>query len=416
MFWVLIFLFNFFVSPIQAGSLSDSYQATIHSLDFLRSSKTGMLADRIQWNLFDRGLEQKQITNSSTSPTNIGLDLLWMAESFDEFPQHLLSIEKLLSSLETLPKHPASGFYFGWYNYETKEPTAYNISSVDNLHLAIALWALSEYGPEVTRARALKLFQAMDWNFFVDKSHLQWTIIGNYNYDPELEEWSPDGFRYDYLGSEARSLAALIPIFLNLNPKLFVTSQKIEEREIAPNKTTLLTWDGGLFQLLLPQLLIHESQYSPHLREAFTNAVEYVFDNPHLIGKLRVPRAHSASDFWDFNKKEVGYGSFGAWDFLPFIKHKFWEKEEMQSTIEKVFSPHALFLAMEFDVKRTEKSFQKLALLRSKSTDQWFFNNERGWLDALHVQSFEKGYICPSQTSLNQLMSLWLSKNKKMAP
>ncbi|MBL7556472.1 MAG: hypothetical protein JNM24_11685 [Bdellovibrionaceae bacterium] len=90
-----------------------------------------------------RGKKNK-IVNGNTSGTNIAIDLLIQVELLAQQPNHkkaYSNISKVLETLTRIERHPESGLFFSWYS--TNDITTVgsrNLSSIDNLHLAIALW------------------------------------------------------------------------------------------------------------------------------------------------------------------------------------------------------------------------------------------------------------------------------------
>jgi hypothetical protein len=341
-----------------------------------------------------------------TSPTNIALDLLVQREAWDlpEYRERAAeSISRTIGTLQVLERHGASGMFHNWYSVGDPGAAARVadpfLSSVDNLHLAYALWVIARTGPEESRAVAQRVFLSMDFGVFHDPH--DGLFVGGARL--VAGEVIPEKWKYRYFGSEARSLYAIgWALGLVRSPDFASQALRSIHADVLswsqPDQIhrLLALWDGGAFQLLLPRLLIAEERYSSQLAKMFVAYGRYIVDQGEKRG-LPVPAAHSACQFdrlgYQGKAGSVGLVAPANGDVLnPHLRERW----------EAVFTPHAAMLAA--PLLPLELSD---ALVRAESLSDGkvsLYREGLGWMDALHVQGPRKGEVVPIQLALDQAM------------
>jgi hypothetical protein len=226
--------------------------------------------------------------------------------------------------------------------------------------------------------------------------------------------WKVEPWNYDYFGSEARSIYALTwalglihdPQFLD---KAFA-NLKIEtycwnyEGSFHP---ILRLWDGGAFQMLLPQTLIKESVYSKSLDSSFKNYAQYILAEQERLG-LAVPAAFSASDagidgescggqtgLACYNGKEGSPALVATTDVDLLVP-------TMRSQWDAVFTPHAAFLAAQANPSLLVGPLEEASLLSYGAYP--LYRPGLGFMDADRVRAPFVGEVVPSMLSLDQEM------------
>ena len=225
----------------------------------------------------------------ATSPTNIGLYLAALLVQRDRGavpgPEARARVVTTLATLERLPKD-SRGFLFNWYDasdgalrlqsgegldasgvQRTANDGAF-VSSVDNGNLMIALEGL-RHGfrddPAVTRTidavlTPMKLAFSEAFLETETGSLAAGTLrLGYYVRADQRELRTPH--HYDRFGSEARSTVALLEAegylpegsLALLGERTSVAEAVVGEERVRVFKA----WDGGVFQWLLPNVLLH---------------------------------------------------------------------------------------------------------------------------------------------------------------
>lgn len=279
-----------------ARSYSDYLDDTLQGLERVRGDN-GLPRDAVLV-ARDGTLRPPRDVAGVTSPSNIGLDLLLQIDLLDRAPYRdraRANIDKSLSTLDQLPFHKDSGLFFSWYFTTGVAAAQRDVSSVDNLHLAIGLWAVAQKLPGTPAASvAHRLFARMDFSAFVDKT--KGVLGGNLRF-LQAGNWALDSYRYDYFGSETRGLySAGAAIGIRGLDRGFLESaiDKLTTEMATPyGQRILRTWDGGTFQLFLPELLLGESRYSREMTTTLEAYAEYAWREGQRRG-LPVPATHSA--------------------------------------------------------------------------------------------------------------------------
>lgn len=218
-----------------------------------------------------------KVFDNTFGATDVGLDLLVQMSAL-EVPELRAraeyNIHQILGVLARIPRH-GSGLFFRWYRPSEGGSWASvsddDVSSIDNLHLALALWTASQRLVKKLpglSAQARCLYSAFDFTPFFD---VERKLIGG-NLRRKNGSWELEGYRY-HLGSEARSLYFLgyaLRLFKNVKDVDLLSSIAIAPLESIDKEGTALfkVWDGALFQLFLPALLIDEQRYHPGWRAA----------------------------------------------------------------------------------------------------------------------------------------------------
>ena len=401
-FWVLL------AGPIaeaKSGVYWRYFQDTYASLKCLRGDN-GLILDKVVISHKSPG-QACPIARSfaETSPTNIGFDLLTHAAADQMGYQRGFArktIDRILAVLSFLEYEKTSGLFFNRYSATgVPRPTQLDISSVDNLHLALALWTISRQFPGTVRAgKAKSLLARMDFSgFYRPKTGL---LAGDL-----VHAWS-----YSFFGSESRSIYAvgwalglirdphfLDKAFAHLKSEVFCQVVRSKPHPI------LKVWDGGAFQLLLPQTLISESSYSAQLAKMFRNYGEYILAEGQRLG-LSVPAAYSASgagvdgvscgsDVYCYN------GKAGSPALVPSQNGDLTEPQ-MNAQWDAVFTPHAAILAAQMDPPKFTASLYRSERL---STDGFaLYERGLGWMDGYRVKSPYRHSVIPVLLSLDQEM------------
>lgn len=381
--------------------------ATNQSLNCMRP-KDGLIADAALVDHSISGPCPLNISNSVTSPTNIGFDLLVLLQ--ENSPE----LEPTLRAVEQLNVDPETGLYYNWYSIKSPFEVQYPyLSSVDNFHLALAFWVLSKDHPDTNiRNRAQKLFDQMNFSKFLhEDSQL---VRGGIS-----ESWA-----YKHFGTEARAIYSLgwkIGIFKTIGPdgkrakrtqtpqekaKMFESlvfesaNLPIEDREIE----SIATWDGGAFQLLLPELLIGESSRSLRYKIFFDNYARFI-ESETIRRNLPVPASHSASQFCVAGCEGVPTynGKAGSLKLVSKLNQDPGDSY-LHSMWEAVFTPHAAILSL----LTSEKIFNRL---QKAETIRGLYDNRIGWSDGFWVSDPKKNEVVPVLLALDQQMiSMTLSR------
>ena len=398
---------------------------TQKGLEAMRNPQTGLIRDKIWIVPRAAAAPQIKVLNNNTSASNIGLDLLNQVARLQASPQDesaAKNLDKILTSLTQISYHHDTGLFYSWYSTDAAlTPLNRDVSSVDNAHLALALWTVKESFSQTSWAlKAGALVDRMDFSAFYDKS----TGLMGGNFLHVGEGWKLEPYRFDNVGSEARSVYA-IPYALGLLKKIHESdfarkSVKALNAELFPWKNRghtypiLKTWDGGAFQLLLPKLLMNEEKYSPQLAASFKNYAEYILAEGLRRGDP-VPAAFSASNFGvesstKFKGVPIYNGQSGSPDLVN-SNHQDIKDPAKRELWDSVFTPHAALIAATVDPKRFAQTFRAMENLGS-GTDKLYVPG-LGFMDGFHVKGPYKGQVVPVQLSLDQgMIALALNQMK----
>jgi hypothetical protein len=327
------------------------------------------------------------------------------------------NILRTLKALRKLPRYLPSGLFYSRYTAGSEQtpPRVADdfLSSIDNLHLAFALWAVGEAGPASARVDARTLFSAMKLDFFYDPQ--DGLFVGGARWkDGRLvrEEW-----KYRYLGSEARSLYSIgWALGLVHDPDFIAKSTEsleadlFERNEIGYGREELLgLWDGGAFQLLLPRLLISEERYLPRLGKMFKAYGRYVLEEGKRLG-FPVPASYSACQLDLFSYA----GRAGSLSLVT-PRDPDTANPGLRANWEGVFTPHAAFLAAPLMAHEFSQALEAAeGQVDAQATP--LYRPGLGWMDALHVRGEHAGQVVPVQLSLDQeMIALAASQTEEMS-
>jgi hypothetical protein len=301
------------------------------------------------------------------------------------------------------PKHM---LFYSWYSTKDSSPTLKNVSSVDNIHLALALWVVAKnFHGTPAGDQAQKLFNQMDLSPFYDaKTGL---IGGNLAYKADNNTWTRDAFYYQYFGAETRSIYALgyaLGLFRTAPTSHFVSKAvPAMQMELYPSKkgNILRTWDGGAFQELLPEDLINEDAYSPQLANSARALAPFMLDGAKKVHGTLVPASFSASQIGpDAYAAQAGNPELvatGHTDFCDPAKREIWSKS---------FTPHAAVLAATVDARNADSFSGTFSGLENYSSgNDKLYNKGIGFSDGLIVDPQDPNYgkVVPGVLSLDQL-------------
>lgn len=347
--WLLSPLYSFLLS----GKLDRSPVVSSPDQAFLKEQ-----AQRIWWFFDDRMTEADQnlppdneqiapcgIIAHRTSPTNIGLGILsvFAAEklgfiSWDDAEKRLM---RIISALERMEKN--HGHLYNWYRTDTLTvmlPAV--ISSVDSGNLCASLLAAAQlahrHGSTALGERMEQLARLADFSvFYDDRVHLLHIAVDR--------DGKSVGGHYDMLASEAR-LTSYLAIAKGEIPvkHWFSLSRSLSETN---GYTGLVSWSGSLFEYLMPNLLLPETENSL-LYEANRYAV---YCQRIYAKKRKMPWGISESAFYAFDETlTYQYKAHG----VPAIGLKNGLEHEL------VVSPYSSYLALSID---PDKALRNLRVL-----------------------------------------------------
>jgi hypothetical protein len=353
--------------PANHATLDRIARDTWHGVLDRLVSKRGLPYDRVRIDASGATIH----VDRATSPTNVGLYLAALVTE-GEPRAHVV---QTIASLEKLERDEL-GFFYNWYDADdlrtVREPRF--VSSVDNGNLIIALEGLLHaYRNDRTLSQRIdRILQPMRANFgaaFLERASGE--------KQGTLQVVRGGNAHYDRLGSEARAIVALLEAGGHLPPgSLAKMKPSFAEKD---GKRVFKTWDGGVFQYLLPNVLLGESQLSRAFRDNHESLLHFLERDDGSIA------AHSASDL-----PEGGYdGKHGI---------KALAEEHADLISERVVTPHAVMLTAS-----VSKPYADRALARLIERFPDLYREGIGLFDAVDP---ETGRRSDSILSLDQLMSV----------
>jgi hypothetical protein len=392
-----------------------------------------------------------------TSPTNIAA-YLWSTIAARDLGfigegEARTRLAQTLTTLGRMERHEASGQYFNWYSPSTTEkltvwpvdgsPVDPFLSSVDNGWLAAGLMMVERAEPALA-AKARALYEPMDFGFYYDPGPGQlrggaWDDPGTRPCDVPKESapGETDYFtchHYGSLNTEPR-IASYIGIARGQVPeqhyfRLFRTFPSSDDwgwQEQRPDGVTrtyegvdvyeghyayrgmniVPSWGGSMFEALMVPLLVPEEQWAP--RSWGVNHPLYV------QAQIEHGMQEAGYGFWGFspsNKPEGGYSEYGV-DAIGLnpdgyssnndkttVDYGFGDVRPAESDpppsayTNGVVTPHAAFLALDFDCR---SALDNLSRLRAR----FDIYGDGGFYDAVNVQT---GAVSRYHLSLDQGM------------
>lgn len=417
------------ISPAGPGRdrpLADWAAATWRSLDAMTHPATGLPSDGI-----DRTLRPESRTGY-TSPTNIG-GLLWSTVVAAELG--LLSSDEArtrigitVRTIDGLRRHAPSGLFYNWYDPATGERLdvfpvsgdriAQFLSSVDNGWLVAGLqvaarWAQQGGAPDLA-ARTARLGASVDLGSCYDRD-ARLLRGGFWDDDPapagsvttplpghlDAAPVHMTGHHYGLLNSEPRITSYLGIVRGRIAAEHYAAMRR--GRVEYAGTTLVPTHGGSMFEALMPDLFVPESDWAPR---------GFAHNHPATVAAQR-----------HFGMVDTGYGS---WGFSPAsvpaapgepVGYSEWGVEPIaeldggypsdteRTTVSRaagtgwgdgVVTPHALFLALRYDRPGVIAALDDLAV-------RFDAVGPGGFVDAVAVRSGERADV---HLSLDQSMVL----------
>ena len=395
-----------------SDSTKEYLSSTLFSLEKMRG-QNGLVKDAVIIRRAPSGKVRVETLNPDTSPTNIAVDLLIQIELIQRDPKNsanFSTLNQIIETLENVPHHQQTGLFYSRYTTETRtQVTDRNVSSIDNLHLALALWTLKEtLTATALSQRAEGLLKRMDFSAYYDPA--SGLIGGNLRYENEV--WIRESYNFANLGSEARALYILGPalgLFRKVNTDEAFFRRALSALKIemvgAGDVAALRLWDGAAFQLFFPKIFINEELYSPRFRQMFVRAGDLMVEEGHRRG-LATPAAHSPS--FVFNEStSSSLSEFRYKDKTGNLVVVSTDARDQHDTTlamewESTFTPYALFMAATSNPSRILPLFHGIESLGSGNSK--LYDRVFGWMDAYHLEGNYTNQAVPVQLALNQGM------------
>lgn len=386
--------------------------ATINSLKQMRGANH-LVKDTIWIKRISNGKIISKTLNANTSPTNIAIDLLIQTELLSRQSHPTIAnknLTKLLATLGKLERHSPSGLFFSWYSTD-KHSNAVNrnISSIDNMHLAIALWTIKETFPEAALGQqARALFEDMNMSmFYEEKTGL---IGGNFSYSNG--KWLKDAYNFSNLGSEARILYSAgwaIGLFKSFRFESDFVEKAFNSLQFeilhSQQGTLLKLWDGSAFQLFFPKMFTSEESFSPVLKKMYSTYGNYMLAESHRR-KLSVPAAHSPGvnsiNVNEYQKPFAIYNDKAGNKDLVSSANKDVHDPEYSKKWDQTFTPYALFMAATMNPEKFLPIIENIK--NNKFNSEALYLSEVGWLDGLNLSPELINTVVPAQLAVNQGM------------
>ncbi len=400
-------------SPATKASVGRYLETTLNSLSAMRG-ENGLLRDAV-WikNNADKSFEVVTL-NPDTSPTNIAVDLLIHTELLNQPAQKThatKNLNRLLDILGQVDIHKPTGLFFSRYSSDTKTAVIKDpsVSSIDNLHLAIALWTISETYPKTALGqKALVLFKRMDFSIYYD--HDSGLIGGNLR--KENDQWIRETYNFANLGSEARLLYSAgfsLGLFRNVKNDnvFFAKAFKNLKLEIYQSQEgpLLKLWDGSAFQLFFPRIFANENLYSNKIDKLFTNDAQFMLAEGRRRN-LITPAAHSAIRVGTHENVYKGEGTIyrdkGGDISLVSSDNADVNDPTLRKLWDGAFAPYALVMAAAASPEKIMPELNRLEEMHSGA--DYLYHPKLGWMEGMHVTGPQKGEVVASQLSLNQGM------------
>lgn len=379
---------------------------TLSSLESLRG-RNHLLSD-MAW--VQPGHKIK-IVNDATSGTNIAVDLLIQLELLTHQPSYkkaYSNISKVLKTLTTLERHSESGLFFSWYStHEASTVASRNLSSIDNLHLAIALWTIAEAHPHSEIGTTAKqLFASMDFSIFYEP--VSGFMSGNFTY--LNGKWNRDTYTFSYLGSEARILytagwaLGLFKQYQN-RPDLIHSALRSITFETVPSKngSLLKLWDGSAFQLLFPKMFVAEQNYSSKFKQMYWDIGELMIEEGNQRN-LPFPAAHSpgVNHITLIPHMDINYNDKAGNRSLVSSFNRDLDNPQYSAKWDKTFTPYALFMAATSNPSKFLPIIKDAQELSANGNSLYI--QGKGWLDGYNISSKPEDTIVQAQLAVNQGM------------
>ncbi len=378
---------------------------TLESLNAMRDPKSFMVGDKSVWSEDFKNQSNDGVLTS----TNTALDLILLCDQKTKLAKNKISkIVQTLSRLDKYKKGNSEFFYWGYKKDSAGKYVVTNreVSSLDNFHLALALWVVSKtQHDEKLKKMAMELFQKLNLDPFVDPD--SGLIRGAFKDDGKDLNKSGN-FLYSFWGSETRSIYALGPALglISENPKTYF--EKVSKNlvvsctRLPSNETMVKTWDGGTFQYLLPELLFNQSAFSKPMKKSFESLLgvsreqkekKQLSFNPAFSACQIAEKSHAA--FASDTQKQYG-GTTGFHSLMSDSN----QCKHNASDVERVVSPHAVLLLAMMDANPFANDIAEMKKIIGPNGPLYIDGS--GFMDGYYVKG---GRVVPDQLALDQLMS-----------
>jgi hypothetical protein len=403
----------FYLRPEVREKFEQYRSDSVQGMEALRGNN-GFPVDTVWVKNRTDGSRQVEKLNIATSPTNLAVDLLIQAELLEN-PQTRESaqarLQKTVLALSQVQIHEETGLFFSRYSAESADARVMDdcVSSIDNLHLAIALWTVARVGTDhKTSELAQKLFNRMDFSVYynADKG-----LIGG-NLREEKGLWFREAYDLANLGSEGRLLYSAgwaMGLFRNVKDDKAFLDKAIKNLKLEYSKTTegklMRLWDGSAFQLYFPRIFASEQIYSQRLKENFVNLGNFMINQGQQLN-LPAPAAFNAIRVGTVEAQFQGTGSI--------YRDKSGNPELISSDNQDVHdpvlaanwdatvAPSAMLMAAAANPNRWAPILGKVESVQS-GPDPLYVSG-LGWMEGFHVKGPMQGQVVASQLSLNQGM------------
>lgn len=396
------------LDPKLRGFVEELKRETLASLEFMRDSKTSLLGDKTTWTEGFLSFSNDGMVAS----TNVSLDLILLVQQ--NTTESHLKISTIVDELLSLEKYQLEGleyFYWGYKKNSDGKMMIFNseVSSLDNFHLAMALWLVSQKHSDFsTRLKAEGLYKKMKLDPFVDPQTGLMRLASRLDAEGN-RYWLP--YLYADWGSEARSLYVIGPVLGLLNQDATYLDRVVSKLNVEcylneASGSIIRAWDGGTFQYLLPELLWGESQYSEPMKNTFQNlsllaqlykkernlpfmpgySASQVTEPTHSIFQTNGPSTH-------------GYG--GVVGFYPLMVRSH-QLEVVPEKVERSMTPHASVMLTLADPNRYIPDLE--ALKNVKGRNGPLYMQGHAFMDGYHLQGPFAGAVVPVQLALDQGM------------
>jgi hypothetical protein len=406
-------LYSLKISPQNRQLFEQQKTDTVQGLEALRGSN-GLLVDTTWVRNHKDGQRTLQVLNGDTSPTNIAVDLLVQVEltANNQHPEAAQARAfSLVETLEQVEFHKETGLFFSRYSSDTVKPQVRDacVSSIDNLHLAIALWTLHQQQPSSEAGiKALQLFRRMDFSVYYDPKS---GLIGG-NLRPHEGIWEKEAYNLANLGSEGRLLYSVgwaLGLYRNApRDEVYLNKAfgalKVEFHQ-TPEGQLMKLWDGSAFQLYFPRIFANEDIYSVRLQKNFVEMGNFMIAEGRRQN-LPWPAAFNAIRVGTHESIYQGTGSIYR-DKSGNIELVSSDNEDVHNPVlrdnwEGTVAPSAMVMAAAASPTTWAPVLSQLR--ETKSGDDPLYINQLGWMEGLHVRGDQKDQVVASQLSLNQGM------------
>ena len=281
-----------------------------------------------------------------TSPTNIGMTLLYCLSALDlelaEESRVVAILTHILETLEDLPKW--KGHLFNWYDTRTAEPIPpVYVSTVDSGNLCgclLALWGgLREKGYPELAERARALADGMPFAPLYDRERDLFYI----GYDCAAGRYSTG--RYDLMASEARLSSYIATARGDVSPRHW---RRLNRALVGSRRYCgMVSWSGTMFEYFMPQLLLP----TPRDSMLFETLCFCVCNQMEWAEQLGIPWGCSESAFYALDEGDhFRYKAHG----VPILGIK----RELER--DAVIAPYAGFLTLELVPQRAVRNLKRL--------------------------------------------------------